>query len=250
MNDIMDPSTNWHAVRVTSSTAIQQSVTAALLHLADPSSTPLSLHTLPSPSHSSSSSSFSIIPKNTHASLCKLISIVEIIKREFEDHQKAVWRIQDEKEQRKLNRKSSKGKKRAREEDDTPDNDNVKADESKVEDERATTTEHAAKDTTKTNKKSSKEKKQKKKDRPLLRIYQYNILDAYERLPGASTSQEGETRELSESESDASEDDGSNYDDNGDEDAKIEADLVKSKLKAVKSLDDAIKSHVIRARRR
>lgn len=162
--------------------------------------------------------------------------------------------MQDEKERKKLDRKlaKGKGKKRAREDEVDaeaeqvrqdasvgPDNDNVAS--------ALTPTDEGA---SKTAKKQS-DKGKKKKARPLLRIYQYNILDAYERLPGATSLAEAEGEE--EAGSDASEDHELSDNADGDEqeeNTKIASDLIKSKLKAAKSLDEAIKNHVVRARRR
>lgn len=291
----MDPSTSYRSIRITSSTSIQTTVTTSLLHLSDPSSPALILHTLPIPSSSNNTAanSIAIVPKNTHAALCKLISIIEIIKREFENHQKESWRLQDEKEKRKLakRRSISKGKKRARDEQEQDDDDvemlnkeeggetrdtgslkvvvdsdtneanvvgGAKGTSTKSKNATSTTTTAISdkKSTTTTSSSLKEKKKQRKKDRPLLRIYQYNLLDAYEKLPGVVSSAldiVGEGEEDS-SDNDSSSSESDNDDDEEEvedrENKKIEQDLIKSKLKAAKSLDDAIKNHVIRARRR
>lgn len=249
----VDPSLAWPNVRITSSTSIQTIVSSSLLHLSDPSSAPLILHTLPSPSNSNSTTTTSVITKNSHAGLCKLISVVEIIKREFENHQKETWRLEDEKLRKKLAKKNEKstkkGKKRAREEEE----DGAKQPEVQAVDEAAVTEAQedvavasTSKDTLTTNKTSAKDKK---KQRPLLRVYQYNILDAYERLPGASKSSNDDPDADSPS-SDSEDDDDGEEDDEARESSKVEADLVKSKIKAAKSLNDAIHTHVIRAKKR
>lgn len=254
-----DPSLTWPNVRVTSSTSIQTIVSSALLHLSDPTSSPLILHTLPSSSNSSSSSSGStktiaIVPKNSHAGLCKLISVVEIIKREFENHQKEAWRLEDEKlkklefkrlkeERKKAAASAKKGKKRARDEaeDGMNTEEQVVKEHADTADNNAEARESTSNDASKPAKKSMKEKKQ---ERPLLRVYQYNVLDSYERLPGASFSGAAEgdgSADSSDSESDEDEEE---------ESSNVQADLVKSKITAVKSLDDAIQKHVVRAKKR
>lgn len=174
---------------------------------------------------------------------------MEIIKREFENHQKESWRLEDEKLRKKLAKKNEKstkkGKKRAREEEED-EADQVEA--------QATNEQTAAEAqvdvaVASTSKDTSTTAKHKKRQRPLLRVYQYNILDAYERLPGASTSSNNNEDADSPS-SDSEDDDNGDEDDEARESSKVEADLVKSKIKAAKSLNDAIHTHVIRAKKR
>lgn len=183
---------------------------------------------------------------------------MEIIKREFEPHQKALWAVEDEEAKKEMIKKSTKGKKRAREEED----DGVQsADVGQSQGDNANAALQAAEvanDAQKAASATNKEKK--KKHRPVLRVYQYNLLDAYERLPGASTSTTAaeEAQSDNDAENTLAEGGGTTStneaeeaeDDEQRENLRIQADLVQNKIKAAKSLDEAIKTHVMRVQKK
>lgn len=98
-------SSGWSAIRITPSSSIKAVVTRALLHLSDPSSGPLVLHTLPpSPSPQTKYTS-------TNAGLCKLVSIAEITKREFQEFQRS-WRAEGYREEQQRRRQSEQKKRK------------------------------------------------------------------------------------------------------------------------------------------
>lgn len=92
-------------------------MTRSLLHLSDPTSGPLILHTLPPPPPSTSTEVAAAEggPRlvkaakytSTNAGLCKLVSIAEVLKREFAEFQRG-WRAEQYREQEAS--KSKKGK--------------------------------------------------------------------------------------------------------------------------------------------
>lgn len=92
----MTPASEWKSIRVTTSTVIQTAVASSLLHLystgrvaSDAAPSPIVLHTLPLRTASADAAPHisALNRKAVHASLCKLISVVEIIKREFRAYQ-------------------------------------------------------------------------------------------------------------------------------------------------------------------
>ena len=201
-------SSKWSALRITSGSSIQSVVSTSLSHLSQTSSGPLVLHTLPF-----SSSSKPTAPKSSRAGLGKLISVVEIVKREFKAHQKALWRLEEVKEAREGKRAKIKGKKRAREDEGITDQQVQKA-----------TTENTIDKT--------------KQKRALLRLYQYNELDYYEQHgidhPGVDTSDE----------------DSSDGEKGNEKDTEHEQLQTNQKAEAQAQLEGAIMNHVVRSRKR
>lgn len=191
------------SLRITSSTSIQSSVTVILEHLSTPGSDSLLLHTLPASSSSSSSAP-------STSAIGKLVSIVEIVKREFDGHQREQWRKEDEEELKRLRRERKKGKKRQREEDEQEQEEPVG------------------------------QKALEKKERRLLKVYQYNQLDCFERLPKSTDAQEG-----GDAGTDSEEEENNGQADSG----EATKDAV-GRTAAQHALEEAIRTHVKEERRR
>jgi hypothetical protein len=196
----------WSAIRITSGTTIQTVVATSLAHLANPSSGPLILHTLPTTSSSS-------LQKSRHAGLGKLISIVEIIKREFEQHQKDAAASLAKKADTPAGGGRNKGKKRAADQLDE-----------------AATTEEQEQD----KENAGVEKPQ------YLRLYQYNELSCFEKL-ASNNAQNGQSDDASAGEEE-------NADSENGEATTGQAEG--EPTEAQKRLNDAIENQIIRGRKR
>ena len=190
-------------------------MSTSLSHLSSPSNGPLILHTLPFPASSAP-------PRSAHAGLGKLISIVEIVKREFERHQRATWKLHDEQAAKQAKPPTSKGTKRNREDDQASDEQQQQEAQKTAETEFTET---------------------KKKKRIIHRLYQYNELDCYERLHGHKESlttvedKESGNRSLA-------------HNDRGEEEENIESVEDADHDTAQALLDHAMTEHVIRGRKR
>lgn len=247
--------TDWAAIRITSSSSIQRAVSSSLTHLASSSPTPLVLHSSPSqrsrkPAKAASSaaqtddvehddgdeiaadqlrnsSRAAINAKSNSAAIGKLVGIIEIIKRNFAEHQRALWKADDEREKRKLEKQRRRnGKKRQREDDAGHDMsvDGGAADANASLARVAQTTLDVP-------------------QRHLLRIYQYNIMDYVERTqPSQAKAGRGpDSSSSSDSGSDTSDDE--DNEDAGPAVAQAGPDA--EETKARKALDAAILSHVV-----
>ena len=111
----LTPASEWKSIRITTSTVIQTAVASSLFHLysagraaaGDAAPSAVVLHTLPlHPTSADAASHRSALNKKAaHSSLCKLISIVEIIKREFRAYQLEARRKEGQERARKQREK-------------------------------------------------------------------------------------------------------------------------------------------------
>ena len=147
---------DYRTLRIASSTTIKSAVTSCLSHLRQGTDAgPIVLHTH-STSTTTSSDKRKCSTKTGHAAISKLFSVVEIVKREFEEYQRAAWRaeataarLEQQAKDLRLPLKVDKGKQRAIEAaEGAAGDENVQAPRSK---------------------------------RSILRVYQYNELDYLER---------------------------------------------------------------------
>ena len=247
--------TDWAAIRITSSSSIQRAVSSSLTHLASSSSTPLVLHSSPSqrsrkPAKASSSaaqtddvehddgdeiaadqlknsSRAAINAKSNSAAIGKLVGIIEIIKRNFAEHQRALWKADDEREKRKLEKQRRKnGKKRQREDDAGHD----------------MSVDGGAADAN-TSLDADAQKARDVLQRHLLRIYQYNIMDYVERTQPSKPKAGRGSDSSSGSDSESGSSDDEDNEEAGPSLAQAAPDTEETKAK--RALDAAILSHVV-----